>query len=410
MKKNKILYSVWLIVISAIIALTSCTEEIDFKTESFESALVIEATITNEFKFQEVVLSRTFAFEEDGPNPETNATVSIVSNAGEFVFNEIGDGKYVSINKFKAQENLNYTLRIVTNNGREYSSTSTQLTQSTQIDQLYAVRETDDLSVNGMAIYIDSFDPTNNSKFYRYEYEETYKIIAPMWVNKEILVLDNFTCEVDLVFKDPTLETQTCYNTVKSIKINQTNTNALNEDRITRHLIRFIESENFILSHRYSILVKQFVQSPQAYRYYETLNNFSEEGSIFSQIQPGFFNGNVFSVSNPIEKVIGFFDVSTVTSERIFFNYTDFYPDENIPPFPINCIPTNHNQFTISGYCGSLITGLISDRIVYHSGASKIIDYKTGDSIVIGPFLMLLKPCGDCTAYGNNLVPEFWEE
>jgi len=394
----------------------SCTEEIDFKTESFESALVIEATITNELKFQEITLSRTFTFEEDGPNPENNAEVIIESDNGEFLFNEVGDGKYVSIIPFKAQENSNYNLKITTSNGRQYSSTPTQLTQSTQIDQLYPVRETTDLGENGMSIYIDSYDPTGNSIFYRYEYEETYKIIAPSWVNEKIIVLDEFyPCEVDLVIKNPANETQTCYNTVRSININQTNTNSLIEDRLTRHLIRFIDSDNFILSHRYSILVRQFVQSQQAYTYYETLNNFSEEGSLFSQVQPGFFSGNVFSESNPTEKVIGFFDVSTVSSERIFFNYTDFYPDEVLPPFPINCVPTGHDQFTMGNppACGSLITELIADRIVYHSGASKILNELTpieDDSIVVGPFLMLLKPCGDCTEYGNNIAPDFWED
>ena len=384
----------------------SCTEEINFETESFESALVIEVTITNEMKFQEVILSRTFAFEEDGPNPEINAEVSIESDNGEFNFQEIGDGMYVSINEFKAQTNINYTLKVTTSNGRHYSSTPIQLTQSTQIDQLYAVRETDDLGVNGMAIYIDSFDPTNNSKFYRYEYEETYKIIAPTWVSEDIIVVDRFfPCTVNLVPKIQ--EEEICYNTVKSVTINQANTNASTEDRVTRHLVRFIESENFILSHRYSILVKQFVQSQQAYRYYETLNNFTEEGSIFTQIQPGFINGNVFSVNNPIEKVIGFFDVSTVTSERIFFNYIDFYFDEALPPFPVNCIPTEHLQFRPSDppSCGSLITELLRDRVVYHHGASIQADGST-----TGPFYMVLRQCGDCTTLGNNVAPDFWEE
>ena len=50
-----------------------CIEEIDFETETFESALVIEATITNELGDQEIVLSRTFRFEEDGPVPESGA-------------------------------------------------------------------------------------------------------------------------------------------------------------------------------------------------------------------------------------------------------------------------------------------------------------------------------------------------
>ena len=55
----------------------SCIEEIEFETETFESALVIEATITNEMKVHEILLSRTFRFEEDGPMPESGASVTI---------------------------------------------------------------------------------------------------------------------------------------------------------------------------------------------------------------------------------------------------------------------------------------------------------------------------------------------
>ncbi len=404
MRYKKAYYKVFSVVI--LLFFISCTEEIDFKTESFESALVIDATITNQLKQQEVLLSRTFRFEEDGPNPETNAEVRIVSDNGEFNFQEIEDGKYISNTAFKAEPNSNYTLKVITNNGRLYTSSSMQLTQATQIDQLYAVRETNDLGVNGMAIYADSYDPTGNSKYYRYEYEETYKIIAPKWVPEDIIVIDEFyPCTVSLVPKSQ--EEQVCYNTVNSKSINQTNTNALTEDRVTRHLVRFIDEDNFIISHRYSILLKQFIPSQQAYTFYETLHHFSEEGSLLSQVQPGFINSNVFSESNPNEKVLGFFDVSSVTFKRIYFNYRDFYPNENLPPFPVSCIPTGHSQFTNGNppACGSLITELLRDRVVYHHGASI-----TPDNTTIGPFLMVLRECGDCTALGNNAVPDFWEE
>lgn len=389
---------------------SACINEIDFKTEDFESALVIEATITNEAKIQKIILSRTFAFEEDGPSPETGATVVIETNQGVFSFQEAEPGIYLSEIVFSAQANLEYQLKITTSNGSKYLSSSTQLTQATTIDAIYAERATNNLGENGIFIYVDSFDPTGNSKFYRYEYTETYKVISPKWVDKDIIVVDDTPqiCEVDLV--DRAQEEQICYATKKSMEINLVNTSSFSEDRVSKHLVRFINSNNYILSYRYSILVRQFVQSQEAYNYYATLDSFSEEGSIFSQIQPGNFSGNIFSETNSEEKVIGFFDVSTVSAERLFFNYEDFYPDEGIPPFFIACIPTDHPQFTATGFCGPLITELKSDRVVYHSGASKILDTITNDSITIGPFLMVLRPCGDCTALGSNVVPDFWVE
>ena len=297
------------------LTLVSCLEEIDFVTEneSFESALVIEATITNELKQQEIILSRSYKFEADGPSPESGASVIIESNLGTFEFEEEAPGKYISISSFAAQQNVDYTIRINTNNGRSYVSTPVQLTQESSIDNLYAVRENNDSGTNGMSIYIDSYDPSGNSKYYRYEYEETYKIIAPRWTDKEIILTDPLTCEVDL--RDRIQEERVCYNTVNSLTINLFNTSQLAEDRVFRHLIRFVDSENYILTYRYSIKVKQYIQSLEAYTFYKTLKEFSEEGSLFSQTQPGFISGNIVSESNPTEKVIGYFDVSTV-SER----------------------------------------------------------------------------------------------
>ena len=402
MMKNKTPY---LLVIFHIFLL-SCVEEIDFETETFEIALVVEARITNEEKNHEIKLSRTYRFEDDGPAPEANATVKIVSANGVILFEETEAGNYVSLEVFKAMPSLNYVLQIKTDDGRSYESNETNLTQSTQINNLYAVRETNDDGINGMSIYIDTFDPTGNSKYYRYTYEETYKIIAPRWVPEDLVLTDANNCLVDLRPTRPQ-EERVCYNTVTSKTINQFSTNFLTEDRVTRHLVRFIDSDDFIISHRYTISVNQYVQSSAAYQYFETLNNFTSEGSLFSQIQPGFIEGNVSSITNPNEKVIGFFDVSSVSSQRLYFNYEDFYPDQPLPSLEYSCAESEHFQGGFGG-CGTLIGGLLTDNVVYSSGASKIKDPISGEFVTVGPYFMVLRECGDCTALGKNVAPDFW--
>jgi hypothetical protein len=388
-------YNVYLSI--ALIFLSGCVEEIDFEIETFESALVIEATITNENKNQEILLSRTYQTEDDGPPPERNASVEILAGGSSYVFEELEPGRYVSTFPFSAQPSIDYILSITTSNGRTYSSTPTILSQTTQIDAVYAIRETGDQGTNGMSIYVDSFDPTGNSKYYRYSYEETYKIIAPRWVPEDLVLTDANNCIVDLRATRPQ-EERICYNTVSSTTINQFSTNSLTEDRVTRHLIRFIDSEDFIISWRYTILVNQYIQSREAYAYFETLNNFASEGSLFSQIQPGYFEGNVSSETNPNEIVIGFFDVSSVSSQRLYFNYEDFYPDEPLPPLEYSCEEFELFRLSLSGACGTLISGLLTDNVVFYTGSA------------IGPYNMVLRACGDCTALGSNVVPYFWED
>ena len=120
--------------------------------------------------------------------------------------------------------------------------------------------------------------------------------------------------------------------------------------------------------------------------------------------------------NNPDEKIIGFFDVSTVSEKRTYFNYSDFYEGEPIPELPYSCEPTEHDQFSLGG-CGTLIDGLLNDYITYHSGASNIqdtISLPNGeiiiDTIAVGSFFMVLKECGDCRELGTNVAPDFWEE
>ncbi len=55
-----------------------CVEEIEFNTENFERVLVIEGTLTNEYKKHEIFLSNSFQFEEDGPALESGALVQVL--------------------------------------------------------------------------------------------------------------------------------------------------------------------------------------------------------------------------------------------------------------------------------------------------------------------------------------------
>lgn len=398
---KKIVYIIVLVL--AVLPFEGCIEEIGFENETFESALVIYATLTNEEKQHEVFLSRTYRFEDGEPVPESNATVSITGNGISYQFEENEAGRYVSKSSFSAVPNVDYQLQINTSNGRSYSSSPTQLTQTTQIDALYVERETNDDGVNGMSIYVDSYDPTGNSQYYRYEYEETFKIIAPEWRNIDLIVLEEDPfCIIGEVERPA--EQEICYRTESSIDMNLASTEALSEDRLQRHLAHFVPSDDYKISHRYSILVKQFIQTEAAHSYFKTLQNFSDEGSLFSQVQPGFVAGNIVSDSSLNEKVIGFFEVSSVSSERIYFNYEDYYPNESLPPYINECEEKSPDRFTEHNMkteiCGPLINIVKSRVLVYYESTNSTLQ----------PYRMVPRVCGDCTVLGSSEPPAFWIE
>ncbi|WP_026450237.1 DUF4249 domain-containing protein [Aequorivita capsosiphonis] len=381
-----------------ILNFTSCTEEIDFKTETFESALVVQASLTNENAPQKVVLSRTFAFEDDGPPPESNATVTIIDDLNTtYEFQETENlGTYLSLTPFAASVGRQYTLNITTANGRTYQSAAVTLKAGTEIDQIYAQRSTNGENVDGVSIFLDSYDATNNSKYYRFEYEETYKIVSKFSSSRTFHVDENN--RISLVQK--TEEEKICYNTLESNNISLANTSTFAEDRLTRFSVRFLDARSPKIGKRYSILVRQYVISREAYTFYETLRNFSSSESLFSQVQPGFIAGNIQSTQNNNEKVIGIFDVATVSERRLFFNFEDLFFDGSQPgEFAGGC---EESRPSIES-----LPSLINDNAVrFYFLASPDDPPELGE----GPYYVMPRACIDCRAFGSNEVPDFWEE
>ena len=381
----------------------SCVEEIDIDEEfKFEDVIVIEATLTDEKKIQEFLLTRTYEFETQGPIPEQNAEVRVVINDGEsLLFIEDSPGVYRSENEFAAESGADYQLFVTTNEGRTYQSPKVQLTNSVPIENLTAERQTNSIGNEIMAILVDSYDPTRQANYYRYEYEESYKIVAPDWARRDFVIYRQDSIEPDAIRP---IEEQTCYSTVNSNNIIVTSTSNLAEDRVSGFSVRNISADDPVISHRYSILVKQYVQSLEAYTYYDILNQLSGSDNTLAQIQPGFISSNIRSTQDRNEKVLGFFQVSAVTEKRLFFNYEDFFPGEPLPPYFIECgraapplttpaIPPNYPLF---------------DAI--EANLVKFLEENLNQGQLQGPFITVPRACGDCTALGTSEPPEFWEE
>ncbi|MGB5555320.1 MAG: DUF4249 domain-containing protein [Flavobacteriaceae bacterium] len=385
----------------------SCIEPFTIESsESFDSTLVVEATITNEEIQQVIKISRAYNLDQEGPNPESNAKVKVIDDAlNEYVFQETEPGNYVSIAAFAAKSGIGYRLLIVTKDGRTYSTEPQIMTSGSEIKEVYPVRETNDFGEDGMAIYLDAQGTEADANYFRYEYEETFKIVAPFYATQNAIIINDEWPNFEYGLE----ERQTrpiCYGNRLSTRIVLTNTENQASNSIDRFRVKFIPREDYVISHRYSILVKQYTQTSSAYSYYEALRDFSQSENPFSENQPGFLEGNVFSELNKNEKVIGFFNVSAVSTKRMFFNYEDFYPDEPLPPYPSYCTIVEPNPGCPGPGCiPSLIRNIREEATVFY-------DLSGGPDADprFGGFQMVPYDCGDCTKLGSNTVPDFWVE
>lgn len=392
-----------------LLILNGCVEEFTPETEDFESILVVEATLTNELKQHEILLSRTRTFEDNIPNREENATIRVTDDSqNEFVFTETEPGRYVSDVSFETVTGSTYQLHITTSNGRDYVSSPALMGQTIEMEDVYAERITNENNNEGMAIFVDSFDPTGNSRYYRYEYEETYRVIAPDWISENLEgvpsppFLFGPDCNVRISSEPRSPDIRICYPTDFPNNIIITTTNNFDEDRVQRFPVRFVNRDNYIISHRYSILVRQFVVSPEAYAFFETLRDFSETESLFSDTQPGQLINNIASTTDVDEPVLGYFEVAAVSERRIFFNYDDFFPGEDLPPYADPCTrvapPLQDRELDC------VLRPLIEEEVfLYLQENFEPVDME-------GPFIVVPRVCGDCTVLGTNELPEFWIE
>lgn len=395
--------------ISIILLISSCIEPIDFSTVSVESNLVVNARITNEFKFHTVELSRTIPVDSSNVSPETNAKVSLLDETG-FVYNfqETSSGIYNSVDEFAAEANKTYTLNIETSNGRKYSSSAETLPSDASIGDITTSVENNEIAgTEELVIKVNSNISGGEGKYYRYEYDETYKIKTPIWSSKKLLVIsDKPPYEFQLVDKTPEEDgIGFCYGNQQSKRILVTETLSLAQDQVVGFPIRQIPLDDYIIGIRYSILVKQYVINRNTFEFYSLLETFSNPDDIFSQTQVGNIVSNVKSVEQPNEdKVIGFFEVSSVSTKRFFFNRSDI-TDTNFV-----------NYRTLVG-CEERVN---PDIIGPTGNSPLLIRLQTGwiyqsppDLPIIPPnklYQLAQKPCGDCSHLGPVNPPEFWVE
>ena len=389
-----------LILVSLLVVLNSaCVEEVSIDFGDDQSNLVVHAIVTDELKYQQITLSRTYPFDTKEAPAEKGAMVVLSANEQNYPFEEIEEGQYQSVTPFAAEGGVSYKLSITTANGRTYSSETKSLVGNVSIDDFSVIPGVNSDNEEGLSFELSSSNSNSEGNYYRIDYEETYKIIAPYWSAYDAVIFaEGFhTIDVRAILRET--EEKECYGNFKSTRINLVNTYNFQSDEIIDLPVRFLKKYDPKGMYRYSIEVKQYAVDPQTYAYYQSLKEISDASTtVFTQSQPGQINSNIYSETNPEEVVLGYFEVSGVDAKRVFVDYRDYYPDGNRPNYFYACqtsIPS------ISGTMGNrpLLEAIKSDELIYFAST------EPGSE---GPFVMVLPFCGDCTRIGSNIKPEFW--
>lgn len=326
-----------------------------------------------------ITLSRTRSISDSTTetDPELGGSIQIVSNDGTtYPLTEIGNGNYQSAS-LHLDNAKTYQLNIATSNSHHYHSDLIPCANTPPIDSLTWQQPGD---VN---IFLYTHDPANNTRYYKWDYTETWEYKSPLQ--------SAFVVKGDHIFiADTTDQIDSCWQSNLSSDILTGSSIALSDDVINKAKIATILQNDEKIFIRYSILVRQRGITADAYKYWGIVQKNSQDRGGLFDAQPGQLVGNIHSETDPTEPVIGFINASTETEKRLFINHREVV---NWAASPNGCdqkvIPQDPDDFSHYYYADPNYT-------FYH--------YISGGSMAIAQ-----KICLDCTVHGGtNQRPTYW--
>lgn len=178
-----------------------------------------------------------------------------------------------------------------------------------------------------------------------------------------------------------------CWEKDSSTGIYIASTEKLSKNVVYRQPLKTIYPTDRRISLLYSLLVSQIALTQEGYIYWETLKkNTDETGGIFAP-QPSEMRGNLESITNTGEPVIGFISASTVTQKRIFVSNQQLRVYKNTTICPLDTLKRGD-------------WGLAAE-----SGANEVIE----DLPQFGAASWVVARCANCVkAGGTKNKPSFW--
>jgi hypothetical protein len=341
----------------------------DFETGK-NDYLVIEGFINvGQKAVTSITLSRVAPLLGESQVFEGDATLFIERKDGTlYPLHGNGNGIFKS-DSLNLDPTMDYRLLITTKNNNQYASEFATPKITPAIDSIYWRSE-----VDGVHMYVASHDDESNTTYYKWDYEEAWEYHSSY---KSNYVYNNGAL---LPRGDPLMfKLYKCWRSALLKDLRFASTQGLDADAINYPLSSFGQySEQ--TSVRYSILVKQRALTKGEFDYLQLIQkNSTITGSLFDPM-PSEIRGNIQSLGNTGEQVIGFIGAYTSSTMRLFVTAAEFGFD---PP----------------AKCETVLVKAEEYAAVYGDGSFIPIDLTMGAPIY----------CMDCKLRGGTSTePDFW--
>ncbi len=307
------------LILCLVLSLTSCVDKFWPEVDKYQNIFVVDGLLTNNNEPTIVKLSFSSSINDGELIPLGGAELYITNEIDVLTpLTETESGTYqVMDSSFRGHVGSSYQLHVQLPNGQMYESDICQLIEPSPIDSVYGVIEsssqqnsTHDLT--GIQFYVNNHSISADTSYYLWNLTNTYKY-------KSTFNID-FTWEGAFIPYPKPDSVRTCWRTSTISTFYTYSTKYIDKTVITNFPLYYSSTETKELSIRYSLLVKQFTLSKNAFDFWDALRQQNiERGNLYSQ-QPFQIKGNMHNVNNSEEPILGYFTVAGITEKRIYVN------------------------------------------------------------------------------------------
>lgn len=355
-----------------------------------KSYLVVEGVI-NTNDTTTIKISRTVNISNAHTTNPIAANVSIESDIGEsYPLYQTAAGVY-TLAGVQLDGKHKYRLNLTTlDNENQYRSDFVAVKDAPAIDSVGF-----NLTGKGIQIYTNAHDPANNTRYYRYDYVETWKFhsaYSSSWKSDG----------TNIVPRPPAEQVFFCFKSKASNTIVLGSTARLKQDLLFQLPVTEIESTSEKIELKYSILLHQYALTAEAYKFWETLKKNTEQlGSIFDA-EPTQLAGNIHNINDNSDVVIGYISAGAVSVKRVFIA-NEQLPVSFIPVYPYQCALDTSFYDEAGSHANTVQLNLVNGpkipvSAIFSAAGPRPIGFLGSDAL-----------CVDCTLRGTTKQPDFWK-
>ncbi|NOQ24103.1 MAG: DUF4249 family protein [Bacteroidales bacterium] len=369
----------YFLLIFAIIIL-GCKDEFLLETTNYKPIMVVDGMITNEPGPYTIKLSLDSPLPLEEEVCLKNCTVSLYENTDKSeVLTETEPGVYVtSTDGIQGIVGNNYSISIITPDGKEYNTEPQEMKEPIEIDSIYVefmylADENYVYGLPGYKFYTTTKVAPNQDSYILWNMYETYRYNPdyPLWATMTENGLQIAGIDTSSRFED----VYWCWKTQNTGYMFTGKTSNLTIPKLSNQPLNFVGTDSKRLQLRYSLLLMQYSIGKEAYYYWKSIEDQISQENFLVVSQPYNITGNIKNINNHDESVYGYFTVATATQKRTFVNRppeVDFYFEKCYVCYTPPC-----TQFWV-----------LSD---------------------IGRYGTVQSDCLDCTSEGGEVTrPDFW--